>query len=62
MTGAENITLVPGSDQIFTLTYHYPGDPIFPGDPVQPVSIRYHLDFNSAGTVTESTATAVGTF
>lgn len=68
VTGAENITLVPGSDQIFTLTYQYPTDPVFPTDPiqpqdpVQPVSIRYHLDFNSAGTVTEATATAVGTF
>jgi hypothetical protein len=63
VTGAASIDLAPASTQTFTLTYQFqPGDPIQPGDPVRPVSIRYHLQFASDGTITESTATAVGTF
>lgn len=63
VTGVESITLAPDTSQIFTLSYQfYPGDPIKPGNSVQPVTIRYHLDLNTDGTVTEATATAGGTF
>ncbi|WP_160664988.1 hypothetical protein [Pseudarthrobacter sp. ATCC 49987] len=52
-----NISLAPSSNQVFTFNYQFqPQDPAIPGSPVQPASIRHHLD--SAGTVTEYTAAA----